>query len=253
MVAQFQPEEVAISIKNLTKAFENHIILNNLNFEIPKNKITTILGFSGAGKSTLLKHLLGLLHPTSGSVEILGQDISKLGPMALREFRRNFGMLFQYAALFDSFTAFENVAFPLREFTDFSEEKIVDRVSELLKATGIQEEAFFRLPGQLSGGMRKRVGLARALALGPHIMLYDEPTTGLDPITTRMVNDLIVNTARQYRERGLTSIIISHDVKATLQISDFVAFLDRGRIVEFLPAKEFALSKNALVQEFINL
>ncbi len=253
MVVQFKPEEVAISVKNLTKAFDNHIILSNLSFDIPKNKITTILGFSGAGKSTLLKHLLGLLHPTSGTVEILGQNIATFGPMALREFRRNFGMLFQYAALFDSFTAFENVAFPLREFTEFDEQQISQRVSELLKATGIQEEAFYRLPGQLSGGMRKRVGLARALALGPQIMLYDEPTTGLDPITTRMVNDLIVNTAQYHRERGLTSVIISHDVKATLQISDFVAFLDRGRIVEFLPAKEFARSSNALVQEFINL
>ncbi len=253
MVTEFRPEEIAISIKNLTKAFDSHIILNNLNFDIPKNKITTILGFSGAGKSTLLKHLLGLLHPTSGSIYILGQDVSKLGPMKLREFRRNFGMLFQYAALFDSFTAFENVAFPLREFTDFDEEKIERRVSELLKATGIKEEAFYRLPAQLSGGMRKRVGLARALALGPQIMLYDEPTTGLDPITTKMVNDLIVSTAEFYRDRGLTSVIISHDVKATLKISDFVAFLDRGRIVEFLPAKEFTHSTNPLVQEFINL
>jgi len=253
MVLEFRDDDVAISVKNLTKAFDNHIILSGLNFDIPKNKITTILGFSGAGKSTLLKHLLGLLRPTSGTVHVLGKNIFEFGPMELREFRRNFGMLFQYAALFDSFTAFENVAFPLREFTDFDEAQITKTVSELLKATGIKDEAFHRLPGQLSGGMRKRVGLARALALGPRIMLYDEPTTGLDPITTKMVNDLIVSTAKYHRERGLTSLIISHDVKASLAISDFVAFLDRGRIVEFLPAKEFIRSTNPLVQEFINL
>ncbi len=250
---EFAKNDIAISVQNLTKNFDGHTILNQLSFNIPKNKITTILGFSGAGKSTLLKHFLGLLTPSSGSVEILGHDLAKLTAFQLRDFRRNFGMLFQYAALFDSFTAFENVAFPLKEFTNLSEEQIQSKVAELLLATGIKTEAFHRLPSALSGGMRKRVGLARALALSPQIMLYDEPTTGLDPITTKMVNDLIVSTAMQHKERGLTSVIISHDVKASLQISDFVAFLDRGRIVEFLPAKEFPFSANPLVQEFINL
>ena len=162
-------------------------------------------------------------------------------------------MLFQYAALFDSLSAYENVAFPLREFTDFSEHEIEERVYGLLESVGINLKSFFKLPSELSGGMRKRVGLARALALGPDIMLYDEPTTGLDPITTKMVNDLILETSRRNQKKGMTSIIISHDVKVTLEISDFVAFLDHGKIVEFLPANEFVNSKHPLVQEFLAL
>ncbi len=243
----------AIEIENLTKEFGKHTVLNNLSFSIPRNKITTILGFSGAGKSTLLKHILGLHQPTSGTVSVLGNNLKDLDPMKLREFRQNFGMLFQYAALFDSMTAVENVAFPMREFTTFSNEEIIKKAEDLLLSVGIKEVSFARLPSELSGGMRKRVGLARGLALNPHIMLYDEPTTGLDPITTQMVNDLIVDTAAKNSDRGMTSIIISHDVKATLRISDFVAFLDRGNIVEYLPVEEFKKSSNPLVQEFINL
>lgn len=245
--------ESAVSVENVTKRFGELTILNHLNFEIPANKITTILGFSGAGKSTLLKHILGLLHPTEGTVKVFGQDLSLLDEMELREFRRNFGMLFQYAALFDSLTAIENVAFPLREFTKKSDQEIYLICRDLLLSVNIQEESFKKLPSELSGGMRKRVGLARGLALNPKVMLYDEPTTGLDPITTKMVNDLIVETQEKYTHRGMTTIIISHDVKATLEISDFVAFLDRGRIVEYLPADEFRNSTNPLVQEFINL
>ena len=246
-------EETAISIRNLTKNFGPHVILNNLSIDIPKNKITTLLGFSGAGKSTLLKHILGLLKPSSGSVSVLGKDLSTLSPMQLREFRRNFGMLFQYAALFDSLTARGNVSFPLREFTKLSEAEVIAQTSELLLSVGIKEESFDKLPSELSGGMRKRVGLARGLALSPEIMLFDEPTTGLDPITTKMVNDLIVDTSEKNKVRGMTSIIISHDIKATLEISDFIAFLDRGNIVEYLPVQEFINSENPLVQEFINL
>lgn len=246
-------ENTAISVKNLVKMFGEHTILDNLSVEIPRGKITTLLGFSGAGKSTLLKHFLGLLRPTSGSIEVLGSDVSKVKGVGLREYRRQFGMLFQYAALFDSLTACENVEFPLKEFTKLSEEEIREKSLGLLRSVGIVERAFHNLPSELSGGMRKRVGLARALALSPDIMLYDEPTTGLDPITTKMVNDLIVDTANRHADKRMTSIIISHDVKASLEISDFIAFLDRGRIVEYLPAKDFPNSTNPLVQEFINL
>lgn len=245
--------ESVISVENLTKRFGELTILENLHFEIYKNKITTILGFSGAGKSTLLKHILGLLRPTEGRISVMGQDLNKLTELELREFRRNFGMLFQYAALFDSLTAYENVEFPLNEFTKFSELEKTERVEFLLTSVGIKEESFNKLPSELSGGMRKRVGLARGLALNPLIMLYDEPTTGLDPITTKMVNDLIVQTAQRNKDRGMTTIIISHDVKASLEISDFIAFLDHGKIVEYLPAKDFRNSDNPLVKEFINL
>lgn len=248
-----QFEDVAVSIKNLTKKFGNDTILNNLNIEIPRNKITTLLGFSGAGKSTLIKHILGLLTPTSGTIEVLGSDLAFMSPIQLREFRRNFGMLFQYAALFDSLTAMGNVSFPLREFTDMTESQIQNKAAELLLSVGIKEFSFDKLPSELSGGMRKRVGLARGLALSPAIMLFDEPTTGLDPITTRMVNDLIVETSLKNKERGMTSVIISHDIKATLEISDFIAFLDHGNIVEYLPVAEFINSDNPLVHEFINL
>ena len=246
-------KEIIVSIKNLTKKFSGHTVLDNLNFDIYKNTITTILGFSGAGKSTLLKHILGLLKPTNGIINVLGKNISNMSSFETREFRQNFGMLFQYAALFDSMTAFENTAFPLREFTNYSEFEITKRVTELLLSVNLQEIAFKKLPSELSGGMRKRVGLARALALSPQIILYDEPTTGLDPITTRMVNELIKSTALQHKERGLTSIVISHDVRATLEISDYVAFLDHGKIIEYLPAVEFANSDNPLVKSFINL
>jgi phospholipid/cholesterol/gamma-HCH transport system ATP-binding protein len=246
-------DNAAVSIKDLTKTFGDHTVLKNLNFDIPRNKIVTILGFSGAGKSTLLKHILGLLQPTSGTISVLGKDLSHMDRMELREFRRHFGMLFQYAALFDSFTAIENVAFPLREFTKLTNKEILEKSAGLLDSVGIDPISHHKLPSELSGGMRKRVGLGRALALGPDIMLYDEPTTGLDPITTNMVNELIVSTSMQYADRGMTSIIISHDVKATLRISDYIAFLHQGMIEEYLPASEFHNSTNKLVQEFINL
>ena len=246
-------ENPAISISNLSKEFKGQIVLSNLNFDIPKNKIVTILGFSGAGKSTLLKHILGILRPSEGRVCVLGEDLASLDKMALREFRRNFGMLFQYAALFDSLTTLENVIFPLKEFTTMSESEMEEQAFELLQSVDMEESSYHKLPSELSGGMRKRVGLARALALRPKIMLYDEPTTGLDPITTKIVNNLIMQTQKRGKSRQMTSVVISHDVKASLEISDFVAFLDRGKIVEYLPACEFRNSQNPLVQEFVNL
>ena len=193
------------------------------------------------------------MNPTSGSVEVLGIDLKSLDKMELREFRRNYGMLFQYAALFDSFTAAENVGFPLKEFGNMSEKDVTDKIKDLLISVGIKEESFDKLPSELSGGMRKRVGLARALALSPKIMLYDEPTTGLDPITTKMVNNLIVETSTNYQDRGMTTVIISHDIRATLEISDYVAFLDRGKIIEYLPVEEFKKSDKEIVQEFLEL
>ncbi len=243
----------AIEIESLIKCFGPHTIINDLTIKIPQGKITTILGFSGAGKSTLLKHILGLYHPDSGVVKILGNDLKSLSELELREFRQKFGMLFQYAALFDSFTAEENVFFPLQEFTDLGPEEIQERSRQMLLTVGISEDSFQKFPSQLSGGMRKRVGLARALILGPDVMLYDEPTTGLDPITTKMVNQLILDTAEQYRDRLMTSIIISHDIKATLEISDFIAFLDHGRIIEYLPVEQFKDTENPLVRRFLDI
>tara|TARA_B100000886_G_C20364310_1_gene466628 strand:- start:248 stop:997 length:750 start_codon:yes stop_codon:yes gene_type:complete len=245
--------EFAIEVKELNKSFGDHRVIKNLNLSIPKGSITTILGFSGAGKSTLLKHFLGLVKPDSGSINVDGVDLSTLSSSKIVEFRRKFGMLFQYAALFDSLTAFENVAFPLREFADLDEQGIESTVNNLLNAVGLENSSANKFPDELSGGMRKRVGLARALALDPTIILYDEPTTGLDPITTKMVNDLIKKTSDEGHQKKLTSIIISHDVKASLEISDYIAFLEKGEIVEYLPVEEFKKSENPNVLKFLTL
>jgi phospholipid/cholesterol/gamma-HCH transport system ATP-binding protein len=245
--------EYSIEFKNLVKTFGNSTILNNLSFGIHKNKITTILGFSGAGKTTLMKHILGLTMPTSGDVIVLGTAINKLDEMSLREFRRNFGMVFQYAALFDFLTSFENVAFPLREFTKMNEEEIKDKVLKLLDSVGISREAAYRLPSELSGGMRKRVGLARGLALDPHIMLYDEPTSGLDPITTHMVYDLMRDTQLANVKNGFTSVIISHDIHATLKYSDYIVFMEKGTVVEHLDVESFKKSANPVIRRFLEL
>lgn len=245
--------EYTVEFNHLTKTFGNHTVLNSLDFNIHTGKITTILGFSGAGKSTLLKHILGIHHPSSGQVKVLDQDLKELGDSDMRDFRTNFGMLFQYAALFDSMTNYENVAFPLREFTKLSEEGIDKKVLDLMHQVGLEENSYRKLPSEISGGMRKRVGLARALALEPKVMLYDEPTTGLDPITTHMVDDLIRTTHERNAHVPMTTIIISHDVQATLRISDYVAFLEQGKVVEHSSVEDFKNSKNPVIRQFLEL
>ncbi len=245
--------EYAIECHQVYKKFGDHTVLRDLNINIPRGQITTILGFSGAGKSTLLKHILGLLSPSSGEIKVLGQDLSQMDDLQLREFRRHFGMLFQYAALFDSMSTFENIAFPLKEFTKLKKNEIKDKVEGLIDAVGLQIESTHKLPSELSGGMRKRVGLARALALEPDIILYDEPTTGLDPITTKMVNNLILETSDRNKNKKLTSIIISHDVQATLRISDHVAFLEKGHILEYHPTETFRELDNPTIRKFLDL
>ena len=245
--------DYSVEFRNLTKKFGDSTILRNLNFGIHRGKITTILGFSGAGKTTLMKHILGLVMPTEGEVIVLDKVVNHLGELELREFRRNFGMVFQYAALFDFLSSYENVAFPLREFTKMSEKEIETKVFGLLESVGIPREASRRLPSELSGGMRKRVGLARGLALDPHIMLYDEPTSGLDPITTHTVYDLMRDTHRRNEHRGFTSIIISHDIHATLKYSDFIVFMERGQVVEHLDVENFKKSENPVIRRFLEL
>ena len=243
----------SVEVDKVNKSFNEHKVLNELSIKIPEGKITTILGFSGAGKSTLLKHLLGLVSPDNGTIKVKGVDLSTLNRFELVNFRRNCGRLFQYAALFDSLTAFEYIAFPLKEFSDLDSGQIDDKVLSLLNSVGLDENSAYKYPHELSGGMRKRVGLARALALSPSIILYDEPTTGLDPITTKMVNDLILQTSDSGKADKLTSIIISHDVKASLEISDYIAFLEKGQIVEYLPVDEFIKSENPNVLKFLSL
>lgn len=243
----------AIEFNNLTKTFGDHTVLDDLDFKVHEGKITTILGFSGAGKSTLLKHILGIHHPTHGEVIVLDKNLVDLDNAQMREFRTNFGMVFQYAALFDSMTNFQNVTFPMQEFTKLSKEEIEAKALSLFEQVGLDEFAHHKLPSEISGGMRKRVGLARALALSPKVMLYDEPTTGLDPITTHMVDDLIRTTHKQHADIPMTSVIISHDIAATLRISDYIAFLEQGRVVEHSSVEDFRNSSNPTIKKFIEL
>ncbi len=250
---EYTEDNYTIEFNHVTKTFGNHTVLDGLDFKIHEGKITTLLGFSGAGKSTILKHILGIYHPTDGHVTVLGQELIKMSEKDVRKFRTNFGMSFQYSALFDSMTNFENVAFPLREFTKLREEEINAKVLNLMEQVGLEEHAFFKLPSEISGGMRKRVGLARALALEPKIMLYDEPTTGLDPITTHMVDNLIRTTHENNAHIPMTSVIISHDIAATLRISDYIAFLEKGRVVEHSNVEDFKKSSNPVIQRFLEL
>lgn len=246
-------EKYTIEFNEVTKTFGTHTVLNGLDFKIHEGKITTLLGFSGAGKSTILKHILGIYHPTDGHVKVLDQELINMNEAQVRTFRTNFGMSFQYSALFDSMTNFQNVEFPLIEFTKLNKEQRKEKVLSLMGQVGLEEHAWYKLPSEISGGMRKRVGLARALALEPKIMLYDEPTTGLDPITTHMVDNLIKDTHQRNSHIPMTTVIISHDIAATLRISDYVAFLEKGRVVEHSSVEDFKKSKNPIIQKFLEL
>lgn len=243
--------ENAIKITDLRKSFDGKdFVLGGINLSIPKGKITVIIGYSGTGKSVLLKHILGLLKPTSGSIEVLGQEITGMDVEELTRLRNQYGMLFQYAALFDDMTALENVMFPLREHRrDLPHEKMEEIARARLKDAGLADRHFDKLPAEMSGGMRKRVGLARALALDPQILIYDEPTTGLDPVLTEMVDNLILNTHNL--KQGTTSIVVSHDLYAAFRIGDYVAMLDSGRVLLFGTPDDFLHSDIDLVKRFV--
>lgn len=236
-----------IKLENLYKSFNSHKVLQGLSLDIPTGAITVILGPSGIGKSVLLKIMIGLLKPDSGRVLVDNTDITQLDPHELNDMRRKFGMLFQNAALFDSLTVEENVAFPLKEHTKKSEKEIRQIVREKLSLVGL-EQATEKHPAELSGGMRKRVGLARAIALEPEIILYDEPTTGLDPLTCEAINELIVTMQKKLH---ITSVIISHDIESTFQVAHQVAMIHDGRIIELGSPEVFKQSRNAFVQRFI--
>lgn len=223
------------------------MVLDHLNLTVEPNMITVIIGKSGGGKSVLLKHVIGLIRPDSGSVFIGDVDISSLNDKKLNEIRKNFGMLFQEAALFDSMTVGENVAFPIKEHTRFSSDEIKTIVEEKLLQVGLKNVTG-KMPAELSGGMRKRVGLARAIALDPKIILFDEPTTGLDPIMRDAIDRLIVDTQRQ---TNATCLVISHDIDSTFKIAHKVAMLYDGRIIEYGPPDKVKGSQNPIVRHFI--
>jgi phospholipid/cholesterol/gamma-HCH transport system ATP-binding protein len=217
--------------------------------EIPPGKLTTIIGRSGEGKSVLLKHIIGLLQPDRGQVWVDGIELSRLKGRALNEVRKRFAMLFQSAALFDSLSVFENVAFPLREKLRLSNSEIATRVEEKLEQVGLSGMGH-KFPAELSGGMKKRTGLARALVMEPEIVLFDEPTTGLDPLMAKTIHDLIVSTQRKF---GFTGVMVSHQIPEIFSISDWVAMLKDGRIALMAPAQEFQRTSEPEIREFISV
>lgn len=244
--------EAAIELIDVRKSFDGgkDFVLQGIDLKIPKGKITVIIGFSGTGKSVLLKHVLGLITPTSGVIKVLGKSLTDMTKQELIQFRCNLGVLFQYAALFDDMTALENVCFPLVEHRrHLSKSEIQNTARQKLEASGLDAKHYGKLPGEMSGGMRKRVGLARALALNPEILLYDEPTTGLDPILTEMVDDLIVHTHKAHA--GTTSVVVSHDLIAAFRIADHIVMLDKGKVLLQGTQEEFKNSDVELVQRFL--
>ena len=242
------PERGAVRVENIFKSFREFKVLRGVSIDFPAGKLTYILGSSGAGKSVLLKHILGLLLPDSGDVWVSGKEISKLKGQELSKHRLNFGMLFQNSALFDDMTIFENVAFPLREHTKMTEAQISEKVSHTLSILGMKE-GYDKLPNELSGGMKKRVGLARAIIREPKILLYDEPTTGLDPVTRTTVDELIETLKRELK---LTSIVISHDIPSALLLADHIAFLHEGQIVFWGEPHEFRTSEHPAIRAFLD-
>ena len=244
--------ENAIEIQKLYKTFNNKdYILNGIDLNIPKKSMMVLIGFSGTGKSVLLKHILGLLKPTSGSIKVLGKDLGELDYEEMVDLRCRFGVLFQGSALFDDKTVLENVSFPLEEHsTHLSESERRDIAVQRLQEVGMESQHFQKLPSEISGGMQKRVGLARALALEPKILVYDEPTTGLDPILTEMVDNLILQQHEQ--KKNLTSIIVSHDLSAAFRIGELITMIDDGKILLSGTREDFFNSKLELVQRFIH-
>ncbi len=237
-----------IVVRDLSKSFGKKEVLKDISFEVYEGEIFILMGGSGSGKSTTIKHIIGLLQPDSGSIEIDGVDITKLSKKELIEFRKKLGYLFQEGALFDSLKVWENVGFYYLENTKMSEKKIKEIAIEKLSLVGLKgvEDLY---PSQLSGGMRKRVSLARAISTNPEIVLYDEPTSGLDPITSAMIDNLILNLRNTL---GMTSIVVTHDLSTAFDIGDRIAFIHKGVIYAIGTPEEIKNSSDPLVQQFIN-
>jgi phospholipid/cholesterol/gamma-HCH transport system ATP-binding protein len=235
-------------VQRLERRFGDFVALADIDMDVAAGHIAVIIGGSGAGKTTLLKILIGLDRPTSGAVVLDGVDLTKLDERKLNAARHKLGMVFQYSALLDSMNVLDNVAFPLREHTKLKDKEIRQRVLEKLKSLGLNDVER-RYPSELSGGMRKRVGLARALMLEPQVLLYDEPTSGLDPITSRMVDDLILETRDRF---GVTSVVISHDMYGALRIADEIHLLEKGRLVVSGTPETLVQGSQELVKRFLD-
>ncbi len=239
--------EVAIQFIDVHKAFGRNKVLTGLNLDIPEGRISMILGPSGTGKSVCIKHMVGLLYPDQGDILVHGKSVPNMPDEQLFDMRKKFGVLFQDGALFGSMNLYDNVAFPLRQHTDKGEEEILSIVSKRLKEVGLGDSGE-KMPNELSGGMRKRAGFARALVLDPDIVLFDEPDSGLDPVRTALLCELIKEV---HSENGGTYIVITHDIMSARRVAEFIAVLWRGRIVESGPAQELFESDNPFVRQFL--
>jgi phospholipid/cholesterol/gamma-HCH transport system ATP-binding protein len=239
-----------VVLKGVRKSFGETEVLRGIDLVCRRGETTCIVGGSGAGKTTLLRLVVALDKPTSGSIYVDGEDIVPLSERQLNVVRQKFGMVYQYAALLDSINVLDNVSFPLVEHTKLSRAEIRERVVEKLAILGLDESALTKFPAELSGGMRKRVGLARALMLDPPIVVYDEPTSGLDPVTSRAVDDLIDETRHRF---GVTSLVITHDIASCFRLADQAVLLIKGQIAARGPPRELAHGDNEIAQEFIRM
>ena len=239
---------IIIEFKDVYKSFNGILVHNGINLSILEGEIISLLGGSGSGKSVLLKELIGLMKPDKGDIILLDNNVTQMNEDALIKLREHVGMLFQGAALFDSLTVFENIAYPLREHLKLTEKEIQDRVADKLHLVGLSGIEK-KMPDELSGGMKKRVGLARAIATEPKIILYDEPTTGLDPMTAQRINDLIIELQKKL---GITTIVVTHDLHCVKTVSDRIAMLHEGKIVAVGTWEELVTSNIQVVQDFIS-
>lgn len=242
-------EGPVVELRDLFLSFGDHTVLKGVSLELDRGETLSVLGGSGAGKSTILRLILGLTIPDSGQVRLEGQDIANVPLRQVLSLRRNMGMVFQEAALFDSLTVYDNVAFYLHEHTRLSEEEIEGRVRESLELVDLEpDQVLDLLPAELSGGMKKRVGIARAVVHRPRLLLYDEPTSGLDPITTRTINDLIM---KLQTELDVSSIVVTHDIRSAFRISNRVALLFEGILVFVGGPEDMVASEDDYVREFL--
>lgn len=238
----------AVELIDVTKSFGDKQVLKGVNLAIYPKRTTVLIGGSGSGKSVIIKHIMGLLKPNSGQVKVFGKDIVPMNDLELNDVRTHFGLLFQHAALLDWLSVFDNVAFPIRERTKASSKEVHARVGEILERLNISDIAS-RMPGSISEGQKKRVGLARAIVMKPDIMIYDEPTTGQDPLRTRDIDNMIEETQKQF---DITSIVISHDMASTFRIAHMIAMLYQGEIAAYGTPAQVRASTNPQVQHFIS-
>ena len=242
------PSNVLIKLEGIEKGFGDRKVLDGLDLEVYAGETLVIIGRSGVGKSTILKHIAGLLPPDSGEVWVEGQEVEKLKEEELNELRKKMGVVFQYAALFDSLTVFENVAFRLLRDFKMTRSKAVEVVRQKLELVGLKDDLLDLKPAQLSGGMRKRVGLARAIAVDPEIVLYDEPTSGLDPVTSEAINGLIVELQEKLK---VTSVVVTHDMHSAYKVANRIAMIYDGKIIGIGTPDEIKNSKNPYIHQFV--